>query len=80
MTYYEIAKYMTLKLGLNGNLVKAIRNGQEGAYVTKGAQLGGVTNDVIVPKQPSPTEAIDNLIHLYCNAQYEQCYYDPTAL
>ena len=61
MTYYEIATYIALRLGLNVNLVKAIRNGQQGTYVTKAAQLGGVSNDTWVPPQPRPEDAIDDL-------------------
>jgi len=65
MTYYEIASYIASKLGLDSNMVKATRNGQNGAYATNGAHLGGVLNNLRVPLQPCPTDVINNLINNY---------------
>ena len=63
LTYYEIANYIALKLGLDPHMVKSIKNGDNGAYANKGAHLGGVLNDSRVPPQPSPKVVINNLIY-----------------
>lgn len=65
LTYYDIANYITLKLGLDTNMVRPIKNGQNGAYATNGGHLGGVQNDAVMPPQPCPKEAIDNLLYDY---------------
>jgi len=69
LTYYDIANYITLKLGLDTNMVRPIKNGPNGAYAANGGHLGGVQNDAVMPPQPCPKDVINALLHSYAKSQ-----------